>query len=92
MKMELKVVDEKKNSIVLEVIGEDHTLCNALKAELRNDNSVKVASYNISHPLIKVPALVVETDGADPKTVIVNAAKKLGKTIDKFKDVSKNIK
>ena len=34
--MEIKILDDKKNKLVIEVKGADHTLCNALKTELFN--------------------------------------------------------
>ncbi len=91
--MELNIVEEGKNKLLLEVEGEDHTFCNALKNELLNDSHVKVATYNIKHPLVSNPVLIVETDGKSPKSVLEAAAKKLGKLVDKFKkDYSKEIK
>ena len=63
--MELKVIDQKKNRLVLEVSGEDHTFCNVLKKELWNDKHVKAASYNIKHPMVSHPHIIVETDGSE---------------------------
>ena len=83
--MEVKVLEESKNRIVIEIKGEDHTFCNALKQELWNDKDVKVASYKIDHPLIGVPQFLVETKGKDPKKVLMDAAKRLQKELDKFK-------
>lgn len=85
--MELKVIEQKKNSLAVEVAGEDHTFCNVLKKELWNDEHVKVASYNIKHPLVSQPQFIVETDGSvTPQAALLNAAKRIGKTAEKFKD------
>jgi len=84
--MEVKILDDKKNKLVLEVKGADHTLCNALKAELWNDKHVKIATYSIRHPQISVPQIIVETDGeVSPMNVIINAVQRLHKTYEKFK-------
>jgi DNA-directed RNA polymerase subunit L len=94
VKMELKVIEEGKNKLIVEIKGEDHTFCNALKAELWNDKHVKAAAYNIDHPLVGEPHLTVETDGKeDPKDALIAAAKRLKKEVAGFaKAVDKNLK
>ena len=84
--MEIKILDDKKNKIIIEVKGADHTLCNALKTELWNDKHVKIATYSIRHPQISVPQVIVETDGEEsPRNALINAVQKLHKTNEKFK-------
>ena len=34
LRMEIKILDDKKNKLMIEVKGTDHTLCNAIKTEL----------------------------------------------------------
>lgn len=82
--MELKLIEDKKTKLVLEVHGEDHTLVNALTDELWNDDSVKVAAYRIDHPLIGIPTMIVETSGKDAKDVLSKAAQRLGKDAEKI--------
>ena len=85
-KMEIKILDDKKNKVILEVKGADHTLCNAIKAELWSDKHVKIATYSIRHPQISVPQIIVETDGEEsPRNALINAVQKLHKTNEKFK-------
>ncbi|MBR9677393.1 DNA-directed RNA polymerase subunit L [Candidatus Woesearchaeota archaeon] len=84
--MELKILEDKKNRLVVEIKGEDHTLCNALKAELWNDKKVTVASYRIAHPLVGIPTLIVETESSTaPKKALQNAISRLSKQNDEFK-------
>ena len=84
--MKLKIIEDKKNKLIFELVGETHTFCNALKQELWNDKHIKVASYNIAHPLVGVPKFVIETDGSEkPKKALTEAAKRLKKVSDKFK-------
>ncbi|MBW2986151.1 DNA-directed RNA polymerase subunit L [Candidatus Woesearchaeota archaeon] len=90
--MEVNIIEEKKNKLVFEIPGEGHTLCNALQKELWTDSHVKVAGYNIAHPLINVPKFTLETDGADPKKTISAAVKRLTKVTAKIKDQAKKIK
>ena len=84
--MEIKILEEKKNRLVIEIKGEGHAFCNALKKELWNDSHVKIAAYKIEHPMIGIPTLIVETDGKEsPKKALAEAAKRLGREADKFK-------
>ncbi len=91
--MEIITLLEKKNKLVIQVKGSDHTLCNALRQELCNDSHVKNAGYNIRHPLVGIPRIVVETDtSTTPKKALLAAAERLKKTNDNFKKLVKGIK
>lgn len=90
--MEIKILEDKKNRIVLEIEGEDHTFCNMIKKELWNDSHVKIAAYNIDHPMVGKPRMIVETDGGDPRKSLTEAAKRVGKDLDKFKSEFSKIK
>ena len=57
--MDVNIIEDKKRRIVFELKSEDHTFCNILREELWNDKSVKVAVYNISHPLIGIPKFIL---------------------------------
>ena len=89
--MEINFLEEAKNKIVFELKGEDHTFCNILREELWNDSSVKVAAYNISHPLIGVPKFFLETDSKkNPKKALKDAISRLKKKNDELlKEISK---
>lgn len=91
--MEINILEEKKDKIIFELKGANHTICNSLKNEMWNDSHVKVATYAVKHPLVNVPKMVVETDGANPRKVIADAAKRLKKSIEKFEsEFSKEVK
>ena len=83
--MEINVLEDKKNRIVLEIKGMQHGILNTLKNELWEDKHVKIATYSLRHPLIGIPKMVLETDGADPRDVLAKAADKLKKINDNFK-------
>ena len=84
--MEIKILDDKKSKLMLEIKGTDHTLCNALKTELWNDKHVKIATFSIRHPQISVPQMIVETGGEEsPKNALINAVERLHKLNAKFK-------
>jgi len=83
--METKILEESKDSLKVEIQGEDHTLANALRKELWSDSHVKITGYNIEHPLIGNPVLIVETDGKEePKKALVSAVERLKKRNSEF--------
>ena len=83
--MEIKVVEDLKNRLVIEIAGEDSTLCNAIRKELYNDDSVKNAAYSVKHPSIGVPTLLIETSGKSPRDALADAALRLKKNIASFR-------
>lgn len=84
--MEVKVIENKKNRLLFELKGADHTLCNILKTEMWNDEHVKVATYSVKHPQISSPEFIVETDtSVTPKSALTSAVNRLKKASDKFR-------
>ena len=83
--MELKFLKEEKNKIEFEIIGEDHTLCNAIRDELWNEQDVEISAYNIKHPLISNPVMLVETSKKDPKKALQNSILSLKEKIKEIK-------
>jgi DNA-directed RNA polymerase subunit L len=92
--MEIKVLEEKKNKLHFEVVDGGHTLCNALKSELGNDEHVKVATYAVRHSETSNPKMIVETDGdSEPRKALQSAVQRLKKSTEKFrKDFKEEIK
>lgn len=84
--MEIKILKEEKNKIEFEIIGEDHTFCNAVRDELWNQEDVEISAYNIKHPLISNPVMLVEVSKGDPKKVLQNAVSSLKKKVKEIKD------
>lgn len=80
--MEMNILEESKGKLVIELAGENHTFCNALREELWEDKTVEVASYNIKHPLISEPRFIVEAK--DPKKSLKDAASRLLKRNEEF--------
>jgi len=90
--MEINILEQEGNILKIEIKGEGHTLCNALRKELWNDKETAVAGYNIDHPLVGQPILILETQKENPKKVLLRAIeglkkknKELLEEIDKIK-------
>ena len=81
MNMEINILESTKNRIKFEILGEDHTLCNALRKELWNNPNVEVSGYNIDHPLVNKPLFIVQTTSKeDPKKALLKAIESLKKS------------
>ena len=77
--MEVNILEKDKKFLKFEIKGEDHTLANALRKELWRDDDVKAAGYNIEHPLISSPVIVVETGKQEPEKALFAAVERLKK-------------
>lgn len=78
--MELKVLEQTKERLKIELIGEDNTLSNALRKELWLDSHIKIAGYNIEHSLVSNPILIIETDSSEnPKKALLSAIENIRK-------------
>jgi len=82
--MEINILQQEKNKLKFEVIGEDHTLCNLLRKELWEDSNTEVAGYSLEHPVVSNPIFVVESK-KDPQKTILNSINSLNKKIADLK-------
>lgn len=81
----MKIISDKKNELEIEITGETHTLCNALRRTLMEDKDVEAAAYVIEHPIIGEPKLYVRAK--NPKKSLKNAAETLKSRCDEFKEL-----
>ena len=81
--MEIKILEESKNRLLFQLVGADHTFCNALKRGLIEVKGVEIATYAIEHPQVGIPKMLIETKGA------VTPKKALVKALDVLKDANK---
>ncbi|MBT4824580.1 DNA-directed RNA polymerase subunit L [Candidatus Woesearchaeota archaeon] len=91
--MEINVIESSKKTLVVELKGEGHAMCNALKKEIWNDKDTKVGGYHIEHPQVGIPRITVESTGKAPQKILQDACKRLEKKnsdfLAKFKKVVK---
>lgn len=72
--MKLNVLERKKDKLVIEVNGEDHTLLNILRVNSWKFGAKQV-SYMFRHPYLSNPEIIVKAD--NPKKVLKDAAQLL---------------
>ena len=82
--VELQVIEDIKNRLEVSVEGLDHTILNLLVKQLQQDKDVTVAAYNIEHPLVSTPKLIIETKSASPKNALTKAITSLKKENTEF--------
>ncbi len=80
--MEIKITEMSENFVKLVIKGEDHTYLNLLQHELLKDEDVVLAKYNIPHPYVGEPELVVRTKGKNPIQAIKEANERIVKKIE----------
>lgn len=85
MRDKMKVITDKKNELEIEITGETHTLCNALRKTLMEDKDVEAAAYVIDHPIIGEPKLYIKAK--NPKKSLKNAAETLKSRCEEFKEL-----
>lgn len=86
--MELELVEKNDDSILINIVGEDHTFCNLLRAELGKDNSVASAVYTIEHPLTELIKFYVKVKDKSPERVLNDAA---GRVVEQLEDLQKQL-
>ena len=91
--MEIKVLEEDKDMMKVELVGEGHTLANAVKEELCEDEKVRSSVYVVEHPLKSNPVLIFRTKkGRTPKAALKGATQRLQKKASEFKTKYKKAK
>jgi len=83
-KMDIKVLEESKNHLIIEMGNVGHGFCNILVKELWNDKNTKSAGYHIEHPLIGKAKIVIESK-ADVRKVLNRAITRVKRSADDFK-------
>jgi DNA-directed RNA polymerase subunit L len=72
--VEVKVLSKSKNELRLEIVGEDHTICNLLQNVLLQDKNVELAGYDQPHPLIRTSIVYLRTKReASPEKTLMTA-------------------
>lgn len=81
----MKVITDKRKELEIEITGETHTLCNALRKALMEDEDVEAAAYVIEHPIIGEPKLQIKAK--NPKKALKAAAESVKSKCDEFKGI-----
>lgn len=81
----MKIIKDTKNELEIEITGESHTLCNALRKTLMEDKDVEAAAYVVEHPIIGEPKLYLKAK--NPRKSLKKAAETLKSRCDEFNNL-----
>lgn len=84
--MELRVLEEEKKSLKLEVVNPDDTVIYPLISHLLKEDDVVDARYITGHPMLDKPSILVTVKDGSPREVLKKVARSLAqmyKTIGK---------
>jgi DNA-directed RNA polymerase subunit L len=85
MRDKMKVIKDTKKELEIEITGESHSLCNAIRKTLMEDDDVEAAAYVIEHPIIGEPKLIIKAK--NPKKSLKKAAETVKARCDEFKNL-----
>lgn len=74
MIMKANILEEKKDTLIVEIEGKRHTIPNLLRETLWEDDSVVLAAYEKKHPSLGSPKVIV--NAKDPRKSLVSAIKR----------------
>jgi DNA-directed RNA polymerase subunit L len=84
--VEIKVLNEEKNVLEFEIVGEDSTLPEILVHKLNQMPEVDFAAYKIDHPLVGSPKIFLRTKKGAPAAAIHKAVEALVTEIAEFRE------
>ncbi len=83
--MKINVLRHEGNELRIELVGEDHSFCNALQSFLLKHETLEFVGYNIPHPLVGQPTIYLRAKGrSDPWIVLLKASKALDKELSQI--------
>ncbi|WP_054835195.1 DNA-directed RNA polymerase subunit L [Methanobrevibacter arboriphilus] len=86
---DIEILKSTKLELELMIPGESHTICNALRKILMEDEEIDYAVYGIDHPpLIGEPIITIKAKRTkDPKKSLLKASNKLKDQTEEFKNL-----
>lgn len=89
---DIEILNSTKLELELMIPGESHSICNALRKILMEDDEVDYAVYGIDHPLIGEPKITIKAKRTkNPKKALLKAATKLKEDSEKFRKLIESI-
>ncbi|WP_224424630.1 DNA-directed RNA polymerase subunit L [Methanobrevibacter sp. TMH8] len=83
---DIEILNSTKLELELMIPGESHTICNALRKILMDDDEIDYAVYGIDHPLIGEPKITIKAKRTkNPKKALLRASTALKEQSEEFK-------
>jgi DNA-directed RNA polymerase subunit L len=88
--MDVKIVENKKDSLRVEVYGTDHAMMNLIREKLSADKDVEFSTYSEPHPLLD--GFVITVKGKKPEDSLKTAIAAVKKDVKDIKAAVKKAK
>ncbi len=85
----MEIITSKRYELEILAEGETHTLCNAIRRILMEDEDVKSTAYAIEHPIVGEPKIYVKAKS--PKKSLKVASETLKERCVEFKGLLEEI-
>ena len=82
--MKIRILEEDKDKLILEISGARHTLPNLLREQLWKCEDTEFVGYSKDHPDLGDPVLVVR--GKNPRKILKKAVEDLRKDIKSLRN------
>lgn len=84
--MKINFLAKEAHYVEIEIVGEEHSLPNALRELILQEDDVEFAAYKMPHPQIANPILIVRTKSKNALAVVKAAAKELAKEAKELRE------
>ncbi len=89
---DIEIKTNKKLELEIIAHGESHSVCNALRKILMEDDDVDYAVYGIDHPIVGEPIMTIKVKRTkSPKKALFKASTKLKEQSEIFKELLASI-
>lgn len=89
MPMELKLTNKGKDTLDLELKGEDIAISHIVLDELHKDKNVTFAGVHEPHPLFRSQILRVQTSRGEPIQAVLSSITRSKQSLEKLQEAAK---
>ncbi|MGL4670104.1 MAG: DNA-directed RNA polymerase subunit L [Methanobacteriaceae archaeon] len=87
----IEIIKSTKTELEI-VIDENHSVCNALRKILMEDESVNYAVYAIDHPTVGKPIMTIKTPNkGNPTKCLLDASEELKRQCNELKSLIESV-
>jgi DNA-directed RNA polymerase subunit L len=90
---DIEIITNKKLELEIIAHGESHSICNALRKLLMEDEDIEYAVYGIDHPIVGEPIMSIKAKRTkNPKKALLKASTRLKEQSEEFKKLVESIR
>lgn len=85
--MEIKILQNEKNTLEFEIVGANASLAEFIVQRLLENKEIEFAAYNVEHPLISNPKIIVRTSKKNALEETVSVLEKIKNEVKEFREL-----